>query len=62
VLTLGLTGRIWICVEPQDWRKSVDGLAGVVTAQLSRDPLSGDLYVYRNKRGDQLKIRSRPVK
>ena len=56
MLTLGLTGRIWICVEPQDGRKSFDGLAGVVTSGLSRDPLSGDLYVFRNKRGDRLKI------
>ena len=56
MLTLGLTGRIWICVEPQDGRKSFDGLAGVVTAHLARDPLSGDLYVFRNKRGDRLKI------
>lgn len=56
MLTFGLTGRIWICVEPQDGRKSFDGLAGVVTSRLSRDPLSGDLYVFRNKRGDRLKI------
>lgn len=56
MLSLGLTGRIWICVEPQDGRKSFDGLAGVVTALLSRDPLGGDLYVFRNKRGDRLKI------
>ena len=56
MLTLGLTGRIWVCVEPQDGRKSYDGLAAVVTAHLARDPLSGDLYVFRNKRGDRLKI------
>ena len=56
MLTLGLTGRIRVCVEPQDGRKSFDGLAGVVTSDLSRDPLSGDLYVFRNKRGDRLKI------
>jgi transposase len=56
VLTFGLTSRIWICIEPQDGRKSFDGLAGVVTSRLSRDPLSGDLYVFRNKRGDRLKI------
>ena len=56
MLTLGLTGRIWICVEPQDGRKSFDGLAGVVTSRLSRDPMSGDLFVFRNRRGDRLKI------
>jgi len=56
MLTLGLTGRIWVCVEPQDGRKSFDGLAAVVTARLGRDPLSGDLYVFRNRGGDRLKI------
>ena len=56
MLTLGLTGRIWVCVEPVDGRKSFDGLAAVVTNQLSRDPLSGDLFVFRNRRGDRLKI------
>jgi transposase len=56
MLTLGLTGRIWICAAPVDGRKSFDGLSGVVTTQLGRDPLSGDLFVFRNKRGDRLKI------
>ena len=56
MLTLGLTGRIWVCLQPQDGRKSFDGLAAVVTAHLARDPLSGDLFVFRNKRGDRLKI------
>jgi transposase len=56
VLTLSLTGRIWVCTTPQDGRKSFDGLQAVVTAHLGKDPLSGDLYVFRNKRGDRLKI------
>ena len=56
MLTLGLTGRIWICVEPQDGRKSIDGLQAVVRDHLARDPLSGDLFVFRNRRGDRLKI------
>jgi transposase len=56
MLTLGLTGRIYVCVEPQDGRKSFDGLAAVVTGRLGRDPLSGDLYVFRNRRGDRLKV------
>ena len=56
MLTLGLTGRIWVCTIPQDGRKSFDGLQAVVTTHLGKDPLSGDLYVFRNKRGDRLKI------
>jgi transposase len=56
VLTLGLTGRIWICLLPQDGGKGMDGLAAVVTTHLNRDPLGGDLLVFRNRRGDRLKI------
>jgi transposase len=56
MLTLGLTGRIWVCVQPVDGRKSFDGLSAAVTQQLSRDPLSGDVFVFKNKRGDRLKI------
>jgi transposase len=56
VLTLGLTGRIWVCVQAIDGRKSFDGLSAVVTSHLGHDPLSGDLFVFRNRRGDRLKI------
>jgi transposase len=56
MLTLGLTGRIWICTRAVDGRKSFDGLQAVVASHLAKDPLSGDLYVFRNKRGDRLKI------
>ena len=56
MLSLGLTGRSWVCVAPVDGRKSFDGLSAVVTAQLARDPLCGDLFVFKNRRGDRLKI------
>jgi transposase len=56
MLTLGLTGRIWLCTEPVDGRKSYDGLAALVTSHLNSDPLSGDLFVFKNRRGDRLKI------
>jgi transposase len=56
MLTLGTTGRILVAVEPVDGRKGIDGLAGVVRAALGSDPLSGDLFVFKNRRGDRLKI------
>ena len=55
-MTLGLTGRTWICTTSQDGRKSFDGLQAMVASHLAKDPLSGDLYVFRNRRGDRLKI------
>jgi transposase len=51
-----LTGRIWVCLQPQDGRKGIDGLVAVVTTHLGRDPLGGDLYVFCNRRGNRLKV------
>lgn len=56
MLSFGLTGRIWLCADPVDGRKSFDGLAAVVTTHLNADPLGGDLFVFKNRRGDRLKI------
>ena len=56
VLTLGFSGRILVAVEPVDGRKGIDSLAGVVRSVLLGDPLSGDLFVFKNKGGDKLKI------
>jgi len=56
VLSLALPGRVFICVTPTDMRKSFDGLSAVVRDHLHQDPLAGDLFVFRNKRGDRLKL------
>lgn len=56
MLSLGTTGHVYLAVEPQDGRKGIDGLAAVVTTALGRDPASGDLFVFKNKKGDRLKI------
>ena len=42
--------------EPQDFRKSIDGLAGVVASHLERDPLDGDVYVFHNRPRTALKV------
>ncbi len=42
--------------DPADLRKSFDGLAALVRNALRADPLCGHLFVFRNKRGDRLKI------
>ncbi|CAN5447915.1 hypothetical protein BH11PLA2_BH11PLA2_40140 [soil metagenome] len=56
VLTLGVSGRVLVAVEAVDGRKGIDSLAGVVRSVLGGDPLSGDLFVFKNRRGDKLKI------
>ncbi|AMV23928.1 IS66 Orf2 like protein [Gemmata sp. SH-PL17] len=56
MLSLALPGRVFVCATPTDMRKSFDGLSAVVREHLKQDPLAGDLFVFRNKRGDRLKL------
>lgn len=56
MLTLPPSVRIFVGVSPVDMRKSFDGLSAVVREVLRGNPMSGHLYVFRNRRGDRLKI------
>jgi transposase len=56
MLSLSLPGRVFLCTLPTDMRKSFDTLACLVQQQLGQDPLSGDLFVFRSRRGDRLKL------
>lgn len=42
-------------LEPVDFRKSIDGLAMAVGQALGRDPMCGELFVFRNRRANALK-------
>lgn len=48
--------QVWVATTPVDMRKSFDALAEVVRAFLQRDPLSGNLFVFRNRGGQLVKI------
>jgi transposase len=56
MLSLSPHSRIWLCTRPADMRKSFDGLCGLVRQWLKADPLSGEIFVFRNKGGDRVKI------
>lgn len=56
MLSLPEPVRIYVAVQPADLRRSFDGLAAHVRDWLGQDPLSGHLFVFRNKRGDRVKI------
>jgi transposase len=56
MLSLSLPGRVYLYTLPTDMRQSFDSLAGLVQEHLRQDPLSGDLFVFRSKRGDRLKL------
>jgi transposase len=48
--------RIWLSLAPADLRKGFDALAELVREHLRDDPLSGHVFVFRNRRGDRIKL------
>jgi transposase len=48
--------RIYLHRAATDMRKSFDGLSGLVRSEFGRDPLSGDWFVFMNRRRDLVKV------
>jgi len=58
MLDTGSGVRIYVATEPVDMRKSFSGLAGAVGKVLGKDPQSGTLFVFLNRRRNLLKVLS----
>lgn len=56
MLTISPAVRIYVATGATDLRRSIDGLAALVRERFDLDPLSGHLFLFRNRRGDRLKI------
>lgn len=48
--------HVWLATGHTDMRKGFNGLAMCVQEMLKRDPHSGNLFVFRGKRGDLVKL------
>ncbi len=48
--------RVWLATGHTDMRKGFTGLSLIVQEVLKRDPHDGHLFVFRGRRGDQIKI------
>jgi transposase len=48
--------RVWIATGHTDMRRGMQGLALQVQEGLKRDPHAGDLFAFRGRRGDLIKI------
>jgi transposase len=48
--------QIWLYKKPIDFRKQIDGLMMMVADLLKMEPTSGQLYVFRNKQADKIKM------
>ena len=56
MLTLPPTVRVFLATAPVDGRRGIDALAGLVREHFGDDPLSGHLFVFRNRDGDRARI------
>ena len=48
--------RIMVSSRPVDFRNGLDGLAAMVQQALHENPFAGDIFVFRAKRADRVKI------
>lgn len=48
--------RVFAYAQPADLRKGFDGLFGIVTSELSRDPLDGDCFLFVNRARSRAKV------
>ena len=56
MIGLSLGVKVFLCTAPTDMRRGFDGLSGMAESLMQQDPLSGHLFVFRNRNRDKLKI------
>ncbi|NDP40931.1 MAG: IS66 family insertion sequence element accessory protein TnpB [Rhodoferax sp.] len=47
--------QVYLCREPIDFRKAINGLSALVEQELGLSPFASALYVFTNRRHTQLK-------
>jgi len=48
--------RVVIATQPVDFRRGMNGLVALVASALAADPYCGDIFVFRPKRADRLRL------
>ena len=48
--------RVYAHTSPIDLRKGYDGLYGLVVSKLSKNPLTGDYFLFTNRSRDRAKV------
>jgi transposase len=56
MLSLSPSVRYFFYRQQADMRKGFDGLSGYVRNELGRDPLTGDIFIFINRRRNQIKL------
>ena len=48
--------RVWLATGVTDMRRGMNGLTLQIQEALGRDPYAGDLFVFRGRRGNLIKV------
>ena len=56
MISVGSETRVFVSTAPVDFRRGVHGLVALVADGLQGNPYSGDIFVFRSKRANRLKI------
>ena len=56
MLSLPAAVKLWYCPDAVDMRLGFDGLFSLVKHRLRADPLSGHLFLFRNRSADRIKV------
>jgi transposase len=56
MIGLAVGTRIWIVAGVTDLRRGFTGLSGMVQTALQESPFSGQVYIFRGRRGDLIKV------
>jgi transposase len=48
--------KIWLYRHPIDFRRQIDGLVMFISAELKSDPTSGELFIFRNRQANKIKL------
>lgn len=48
--------KVVVAAQPIDFRRGVNGLVALVAEALAADPYCGDVFIFRSKRKDRLKL------
>ncbi len=56
LMLVAFNAQVWMYPQPIDFRKQMDGLITLVADHLGLSPTSGQVFLFRNRRQDRIKI------
>ena len=55
MISISAQTKAWAAIDPVDFRCGIDGLASLCRKILSSDPMSGHVFVFKNRRRTAIK-------